>query len=333
MPEVINNNLAEPALLFAQKDFPVLNSSWTVGEALERIRKQDIGERLIYFYLIDDRERLIGIVPTRRLLSSDLEVSLRDIMRDAVVTLPHTATVRDACQLFANHKYLAFPIVDDHGRLNGVIDVGFLRDEQLSFAHRQEIEDAFQLIGFGLSEISNKSPLASFRYRFPWLLATITCGTLCAVLSGFYELTLQKMIVLAFFLTLVLGLGESVSMQSMTVVIQRLHRAKPSWREYLVWLRAEMSSSVFLGLAAGLLVASIALVWRGDWIASTVIGTSIFGSIVSACFLGLSIPTLLHAIHEDSKIAAGPVTLALADLSTLFIYLNAAAFATSFWRQ
>lgn len=331
MPEAIDKHLSELAISFAHKDFPFLHFQWTVGEALERIRRHGIGERLIYFYCVDKDGRLKGIVPTRRLLSSEPGVPLQQIMLSGVVSLPSTATIRQACELFAAEKYLAFPIVDPDHKLVGVIDIGFFRDEQLSFAERQEIEDAFQLIGFGISEISNKSALAAFRYRFPWLLATITGGTLCALLSGVYETTLQKMIVLAFFLTLVLGLGESVSMQSMTVVIQRLHRSQPSWQKYLKWLRVEISSAVYLGLAAGLLVAAVSFLWRGEWLASAVIGTSILLSILTACIFGLSIPTLLHAIHEDSKIAAGPVTLALTDLATLLIYLNGAAVAGKFW--
>jgi Mg/Co/Ni transporter MgtE (contains CBS domain) len=321
------NHLSQPALSFARHDLPRLNAKWTVGEALEDIRKHDIGERLIYFYLVDDNNHLKGIVPTRRLLGSELEVLLNDIMRSDVIVLSKDATVQDACRLFAAHKYLAFPIVDETGRLEGVVDIGFFRDEQLSFAERQQIEDAFQLIGFGLSEISNKSPLGTFRYRFPWLLVTIICGTLCAILSGLYEATLQKMIVFAFFLTLVGGLSESVSMQSMTIVIQKLHIAKPSWNSYFRWLRTETISAVYLGIASGLLVAAISWCWRSDLLVSAVIGTSIFLSIVCSCILGLSIPALLHAVHEDSKIAAGPITLALADLTTIFIYLNAAAIA------
>lgn len=319
------DHLHLPVLDFARHDFPKLDSEWTVGEALEDIRKHDIGERLIYFYLVDGEGRLVGIVPTRKLLASELSTPLKSLMHADVISLPTDATVEDACKLFTTHKFLAFPIVDGEKHLFGVVDIGFFRDEQLSFAEKQEIEDAFQLIGFGLSEISNKSALATFRYRFPWLLVTTVCGTICAIVSGYYENILQKMIVLAFFLTLVGGLAESVSMQSMTIVIQRLHVANPTWPTYFRWLRSESVSSLYLGAASGALVGLIVYIWKSDFIAAMVIGGSILLSIICACFLGLTIPTLLHAIHEDSKIAAGPVTLALADLSTIFIYLSAAA--------
>src|SRR5690606_13242708 len=151
-------------------------------------------------------------------------------------------TVMQACKLFASHKYLAFPIVDKDGILLGVVDINFFRREQLSFSQRQQIEDTFQLIGFSLTEIANKSSLVAFRYRFPWLLATICGGALCALLASQYEKTLDAMIVLTFFMTLVLGLGESVSMQSMTVTIQRLHYLKPTMKNYLRWLRLELFS-------------------------------------------------------------------------------------------
>src|ERR1700749_4779027 len=87
-----------PVLDHARKDFPLLNADMIVGEALERIRHEGIGERVIYFYAIDEQERLVGVVPTRRLLTTLLEMPLREIMVPRVVGVPATATILDACE-------------------------------------------------------------------------------------------------------------------------------------------------------------------------------------------------------------------------------------------
>ncbi|NOJ27502.1 MAG: magnesium transporter MgtE [Nitrososphaera sp.] len=324
MPQALQDHYFQPVLQFARTDFLVLDSRLNVGESLEFIRSQEIGEQLIYFYVTDAAGKLLGVIPTRLLLSSAPSIPLTAIMQDRLVTLTEFATVLQACKLFASHKYLAFPITDKDGILLGVVDINFFRKEQLSFSQRQQIEDTFQLIGFSLSEVANKSSLVAFRYRFPWLLATISGGALCAVLASQYEEALDAMLVLTFFLTLVLGLGESVSMQSMTVTIQRLHYLKPTLKNYLKWLKLELFSSIYLGIASGLLVGSTVFI-QGNHQAASVIARSIALSIVCASFLGLSIPTLLHAINENSKIAAGPITLAMADLTTLAIYLNTAS--------
>jgi magnesium transporter len=89
--------------------------------------------------------------------------------------------------------------------------------------------------------------LRAFRFRFPWLLATIGSGTICALLAGRFEVTLAKSLVLAFFLTMVLGLSESVSIQSMTVTIQELRATRPTLRWYAQALRREAGTALLLG--------------------------------------------------------------------------------------
>lgn len=217
------DHLHEPVVRYARRDFPIIRNTLTVGEALGVIRRVGVGERIIYFYVIDDGGRLVGIVPTRRLLTSAQEVMIGDVMVTNVITLPEEATVFEALELFVKKKFLAFPIVNQEGQIIGVIDIGFFSDEQVSIVERQHIEDIFQLIGFGIEQLRGRSVFGVFRYRFPWLLATIMSGTTCALLAGYYQTTLAETIVLAFFLTLVLGLGESVSIQSMTVALQKLN--------------------------------------------------------------------------------------------------------------
>jgi len=166
--------------------------------------------------------------------------------------------------------------------------------------------------------------LLAFRYRFPWLGATIASGVTCALLASFFEATLAQTLVLAFFLTLVLGLAESVSMQSMTVTIQALRAIRPTLRWYFSTLGREIPTAILLGLASGTIVGSVVWVWRGEELAALAIGLSILFSITAACFYGLSIPALLHSMKLDPKIAAGPVILAITDLTTLVSYLGIA---------
>ena len=112
-----------PVVDHARTDFPLLDADMTVGEALERIRREGVGERVIYFYAVDEQKRLVGVVPTRRLLTASLERPLREIMVRRVVAVPATATVLDACEFFVLYKFFAFPIIDEDRRVVGVIDV------------------------------------------------------------------------------------------------------------------------------------------------------------------------------------------------------------------
>ena len=200
---------------------------------------------MIYFYVVDEAQRLVGVVPTRRLLVAQLDQKLSELMIRNVIAIPHTATVLDACEFFALHKFFAFPVIDAGRRVVGVVDVGLFTDEVFDIAEREQMDEVFEAIGFRVSQVRDASPLRAFRFRFPWLLTTIISGTFCALLAGAYKLTLEKSLVIAFFLTMILGLGESVSIQSMTVTIQALRTNKPTRRWYLFMLRREMTTALF----------------------------------------------------------------------------------------
>lgn len=164
------------------------------------------------------------------------------------------------------------------------------------------------------------SPTKAFRYRFPWLLVTIGTGTVCAFLAGAFAGTLAHSLILAFFFTLVLGLAESVSIQSMTVTIQALHATRPTVGWYWRTLKRETGTALMLGMSCGGLVCLIVWLWRRNLLAGIAIGGSIVFSLLMACLAGLSIPSLLHACRLDPKIAAGPITLGITDVMTVLFY-------------
>src|SRR2546429_5854211 len=243
-----------------------------------------------------------------------------------VVVIPQSATVLEACEAFVLHKFLAFPVVDEQRRIVGIVDVGFFTEEVFEMTEEGERpDDVFEAMGFHVAQVREASPLRAFRFRFPWLLATIGSGTLCALLASAYEVTLAKTIVLAFFLTLVLGLGESVSVQSMTVTIQALRAVQPTFGWYVRAFRREAGTALLLGSACGTVVGIIIWLWRGTPLAAFSIGASILLTLCAACFFGLSVPALLHPLKLDPKIAAGPVTLAFTDIFTLLFYFGLAA--------
>jgi magnesium transporter len=324
MPRELDH-LNEPVLGCARKDFPELREEFTVEQALLAIRRQGVGEKVVYFYVVDEQHRLIGVLPTRRLLISEPGIKLSEIMIKRVVAIPATATILEACEMFVMHRFLAFPVVDENRRMMGVVDVSLFTEEVLDLEGAEKPDGVFEALGFRIAQVRAAGPWRAFRLRFPWLLTTITSGTLCAVLASRFEATIAKALILTFFLTLVLALAESVSIQSMALAVQALQTVKPSldWFKRALWQEARTAG--LLGLASGLLVALIGCVLRGFHLAPFVIGASVCLSLCGACLYGLMVPALLHRLKLDPKIAAGPVTLALADITTLLSYFGLAA--------
>jgi magnesium transporter len=318
------SELQQPVTKFCSREFPAVDISLTVGQALESVRARGMRDKIIYFYVTDADGVLRGVLPTRRLLTEPLERPVAECMIPRVVAIPETATLLEACELFVLHKFLAFPVIDSERRIVGVVDVNVFTGEVLDHAERNKTEDFFQSLGFRVAEIASASPVRAFQLRFPWLLATIAGGTACALLSGFFAQTLAEQLVLAFFLTLVLGLGESVAAQSLAVTLQSMHEKKPTLAGLAKSLRKEFFTAVLLGACSALLVGTVVVAWRGDALAAGCIASSVLASMVVACLLGVMVPTVSRAMRLDPKIAAGPLTLALADICTLSLYFGTA---------
>src|ERR1043166_2506620 len=154
----------------ARKDFPLLDANMTVGNALERIRREGVGERVIYFYVVDEQKRLVGVMPTRRLLTASLEAPLSEIMVRRVVAVPATATILDACEFFVLYKFLAFPVVDEQRRVIGIIDASLFAEEILEADDSEDRHgppggvgpEFFESLGFRIEQIRGASAWRSF---------------------------------------------------------------------------------------------------------------------------------------------------------------------------
>jgi magnesium transporter len=323
MPDMLTqDDLHDPVVKHMRTDFVQLSQEQTVEQALASIRANQPEGRIIYFYVVAGDGRLLGVVPTRRLLLSPRDRPLADIMVKQVITIPHTASVLDACEFFILHKLLAFPVVDDARRMIGLVDVDVYTNELSNLDRHDESEQLFQLIGVHLSDAQQASPMLSFRKRFPWLLTNIAGGIVAALVAGFYEAELQHTVALALFIPVVLALAESVCIQSVSLALQSGHT--PRWRDLAGRLVRELCTGLFLGGACGLLVGVAAFVWIGQVGVAVCILGGIGIGVTGGATLGIAVPSVLRLLQRDPQVAAGPLALALTDMLTLLLYLTLA---------
>jgi magnesium transporter len=325
--ELPSAHLNDPIVKHLRREFTQLSSEQTVGEALESLRAKPPEGRIIYLYVVDRDGKLLGVVPTRRLLLSAPDKTIAQIMVARVIAIPQSATVLEACEFFTLHRLLAFPVVDDERRIVGTVDVELYTDELRDLTEPEIVEradDLFQLIGVHLTESQQASPLRAFRLRFPWLLANISGGIIAAFLAGMFEAELQKTVALALFIPVVLALAESVSVQSVSLGLLRLKSRQPSWGELARKLSWEVLTGLLLGIACALLVGTTAALWIQDVKLTLCLVAGISGGVMGAAVIGLAMPYLLRMLKLDPQVAAGPIALAIADMLTLLLYLNLA---------
>lgn len=316
-----NANLNDPITEHMRDACARLYLGQTVGAALDWLREHPPEGRIVYFYVVDEQDILRGVVPTRGLLFSDPAKQITEIMVQRLLTIPARATVMEACEFFIQHRLLAFPIVDERGRLLGVVDMELYTDELGELAEVSERQDLFQRIGVHADRVRESSPVIGFSRRFPWLGCNLAAGILAAFLVGAFQAELNRTVALAFFIPVVLNLAESVSSQSVSLTLQMLHGRTGSTRPVIQRLRNEALTGTLLGLGSGATVALVALMWLGQpRVAFCLIG-GITGGVAGAAVLGMAVPLLLRLLHLEPRVAAGPIALAGADVMTIVLYL------------
>jgi magnesium transporter len=306
----------------ARRDFVRVRDNQSVGQALAEVQRSRPSGRIVYFYVVDESGRLQGVLPTRRLLLSPPETPITKIMVAKVVTLPQSATLLDACELFIMHRLLAFPVVDAEQRIIGVVDVELYTDEISELAHREESDDVFQLIGVRLAQVQRAPLLTAFARRLPWLLCNIAGGLMCAWLASRFEGILKQVVALSLFIPVVLAIAESVSIQTLSLALQAHHGVRFRWGDTLSALLREVPVGAMLGMACGSAVSGFALIWLGLGEVALSVLFGIIMAVTTAATLGLLVPTALSAFNRDPRIAAGPIVLSLTDLATLFYYFG-----------
>ena len=314
--------LHEPILPLARPPQVVLSPGQTIDEVLRVIRASASANSIHYFYVVDADERLVGVVPTRRLLTSEPDRTVAEVMVDHVVAIPDWATVLIASEYFATRRLLAFPVVNANGQLLGVVDVSLFTDEVIDLA-RRTYDDIFQLIG--VHGTAQRSTWDAFKDRFPWLLCNIAGGLMAAFIVSRFEHLLQEMVVLALFIPIVLALGESVSMQALSLTLQSFTDGPFVPKRLIAALWKEFRTAASLGVGCGAVVAGVVIVWRGETVVAAVIFAAIALSMVVACLLGVAFPAILRVAKADPRIAAGPVVLAAVDVATLLFYFGIGA--------
>lgn len=315
-------NLSDKIEYYMNRDFISFNENITVGEAHKFIREKAPKDSILYLYTLTENGKLSGVVPIRDFLIAEDKELIKNVSKKEIVKVEESFTVLKVCEYFHNYKFLALPVVNANGEMVGTVDVNLFTEEYLDIADRQQSEYAFELIGFRISQQKSLGAVQSWRLRLPWLLATISSGMICAYLTGLYESTLVGNIILAFFLTLVLALSESLSIQSMSIVVRELHFIVPDYKWIIKKVGKELITALLLALSCCILILFLYFLIFGYNKSLFIITLSIFTSGTLACLIGIIIPSLLHSLKLDPKVASGPITLALTDITTILIFLN-----------
>lgn len=291
----------------------------SIEQALKILREKHISEKVLYFYVVDSDFKLKGLVTTRDLLLKESDTIISTITQPNVIALNQDQTLKEAMELMEVQRLLALPVVDYQNRLLGAIDVGIYLEEAVDVANTKKRVQIFQFLGIILEEGKQFSVIQNYKFRMPWIFCNMIGGVSCAFISHFYAAVMEKALILAMFIPLVLSLSESISMQSMTQSLSQV-QSKISLSQMI----KQSKLYLLLAITCSLIIGAIALFWKDGSQPAFVIGSGILISIVISATIGALVPFVLHRAKLDPKVAAGPVVLMIADIITTLIYFSIA---------
>jgi magnesium transporter len=304
------------------RDVVALRRHWTIAQTLDFLRNLDDAEQLLYLYVIDRHDRLIGVVPLRQLIKAKPDQLVESIMRDDVASVSVHADQEAMAEMIARYDYFAIPVVDDDNRLVGIVTV----DDVLDVLAEEATEDIQRLGG---SEPLDQPYFAVsvfhvVRKRIVWLLLLFVAATLTGTVIRQFEVELETVIALGIFIPLITGTGGNAGSQTVTTVIRALALGEVQLRDLFRVLRREITVAILLGSLLGLVGFLRAITWDTGY--QTVYDVSIVVMltlplvVIWANLVATIVPIVAVKFKIDPTVVSAPMITTVVDATGLAIY-------------
>ena len=306
----------------------------SVDEALSYLRRQarERLETIYYAYVLDAQQHLLGVASFRELFVASREKTVREVMQTDVVTVSEQMGQEAVSQVFAHYDLLALPVVDAEGHMKGIVTA----DDIVDVVQEEATED-IQKIG-GMEALDAPYLQIGFaqmvKKRAGWLSALFLGEMLTATAMGYYEREIERAVVLALFIPLIISSGGNSGSQASTLVIRAMALGEVRLRDWWRVVRREIVAGLVLGTILGLIGLARILLWPtraqvygehyllvGFTVAVSLVGVVLFGTIA-----GSMLPFLLRRLGFDPASASAPFVATLVDVTGLIIYFTVASF-------
>ncbi len=307
-------------------DYLALPDDMTIGEAIRQIQENPQVEMAFYIYVVNENGLLVGVCSLRQLVTNRPEDELGSIMQGEVVSVRTSVDQEEVARIVSRYDLLAVPVVDDSNNLMGIVTV----DDVIDVIREEASEDMLKLVGAGEQLIEVLTVGDSVRRRLPWLAAAWVGGIGASFVIESYNDTLMRLLPLAAFIPVVLGMGGNVGTQTLTIMVRSIATGRLDFRHAWQAVRRELAVGFVLGSAYGFLLAAagLAINYGRDsseaWIIALVVGSSTLACMTIAAVVGSVVPILLHRINIDPAVATGPFVTTAMDILGVLVYFNIA---------
>lgn len=312
-----------------RKEFVRVRINSKALECVREIREQAHDMEEIYaIYVVDDDEKLIGLLPLKKLVVSPVRSVVADIYDPKVIYVKANVSGEEVANVMDKYNLVAIPVVNALGRLVGVITI----DDVMDYRREEETEDVQRMAAMEALEepYMNTSFLRMIKKRAGWLVLLFVGETLTASVMSFFEGQIEKAVILALFIPLIISSGGNSGSQASTLIIRALALGEISIRNWWEIVKKEFFTGIVIGLILGTIGFLRIIIWSyfvnsygpHAYLIALVVGFSLLGVVVWGTLMGSLFPLALKKLGLDPAVSSAPFVATLVDVTGLIIYFS-----------
>jgi magnesium transporter len=305
-----------------QREVVALPQFWTVGKTIDYMRAagEQLPEDFYVIYVVDPLHKVVGAVHLSKLLRTKRSRKLEEIQETDIHPIPAEMDQEEAADVFRRYSLVSAPVVDETGRLLGVIMV----DDIVDVIDEEAEEDLLKLGGVAESDIYS-AVWKTLRSRFTWLFVNLLTAVLASMVIGLFSETIGKVVALAVLMPIVASMGGNAGTQTLTVAVRALALKELSpttaWRV----IGKETLVATINGIAFAIVGGLVASFWFGDPVLGGVIALAMVATLAVAGLSGVLIPLTLDRLGADPAVASAVFLTTVTDIVGFFTFLGLAA--------
>ncbi|HMO54881.1 MAG TPA: magnesium transporter, partial [Tepidiformaceae bacterium] len=304
------------------RGYIALHDSISVQQAIDYLRVlRPSSDRAYYLYVVDSDGRLVGTASLRDLIISAPRTPLSEITQRDIHAVATGTDQEEAARTLQKYNLLAVPVVDDEGRLEGVMTA----DDLIDVLQEEATEDMYRMVGLDEHERIFSPVQTSVRRRLPWMLVNLVTAFVAAATVGIFDGTIEQAAVLALFMPVVAGMGGNAGTQTATIAVRSIALGDLRVRDIFRACRKEILVAMSNGLAVGCAAGLGSYLWKQNTTLSMVLCAALFLNICFATLAGVLIPLGLKAARVDPALAANIFVTTVTDVMGFAIFLGLAA--------
>ena len=304
-----------------QREIVTVPSFWTVGRTIDFLRSSQFSDTQFYLiFVIDPSRNPIGEISLGRLLCTPRPRRVSEIMEGDFRKIPADMDQEEVSILFRRYGMVSAPVIDEHGRLIGMITI----DDIIDVIDEEAEEDLMALAGVGDTNVRS-SLIETLQGRSSWLLINLVTAIVASAVIGLFDATIERLVALAVLMPIVASMGGNAGTQTVTVAVRALALRQIDRDAAASFVRRELAVAILNGILFAALAAAISFLWFRDADIALVMAVAMFANMVVAGLSGTLVPLGLVRAGVDPAVASSVFITTITDVVGFFVFLGLAA--------